>query len=401
MDNKAIIVLIVFVQFINAMDFVMVMPMGPDLALGLDFLPEYISWLASAYTISAAIVAIISGLFLDKLDRKKVLIFSLLGLFLATLCGGLANDFQALLGSRIIAGGFGGIAISMGLSIVADSTPESQRGKALSLVMAGFPLSAILGIPLALYISEQLSWHWAFYLLSAFTIIVTIIISIKMPPMVDHRRDNQGLFPLKTLYSRPEMAVGILATGICVFPAFLFVPHISTILQFNYAFPREYLSFLYLATGISNLSIVLLTGVLVDRFGTLIVTLLLVVLFCGNMYLWILSSYALPAYLHHMLFFITFTAYLIPVTALTSKIPLPHQRAGFSAFQSCFQHLATGTASMLSFFIIRSEQNGKLNHLEDLAMIAIISAIFIPLMLKFIRDKLTMSHNHSVLNKTA
>jgi len=389
MKNKAILTLIIFVQFVNAMDFVMVMPMGPDLASGLNFKLEYIAWLTSSYTIAAAVVTLITAAFLDKFDRKKVLLFSLTGLLIATFIGGLSTTFDELLYSRIIAGGFGGISISIGISIVVDVVPEKQRGKALSLVMAGFPLSAIAGIPLALYISEQLSWQWSFYLLASLIALVIILAAIQIPSMTQHRLVNQGVFKIGDLWSKPEMILAILATGLCVFPAFLIVPHISSIIQFNYGFPRESLSFLYLATGIANLCFVLLTGTLVDRLGAVIVTSFLVIIFSLNIYIWFLSPLDLPVYIHHMIFFISFTAYIIPVAALTSKIPLAHQRAGFSAFQSCFQHLLTGASSMISFMIISSDSNNKMINIESLAMIAIATAIVIPLVTMLIQSKLT------------
>ena len=401
MDNRLVVVLIVLVQFVNAMDFVIVMPMGPDLALGLNFKTEYISWVTSAYTLSAAVVAMISSLYLDKFDRKTVLALSLIGMLVSTVFGGLCTNLNEMLAVRVLAGAFGGIAISIGLSIVADVVPEEQRGKALSMVMAGFPLSAILGIPLALYISEQLSWEWAFYLLSGFIGLVLIAVLIKLPSMTEHRLKEQGLFKYSELIRRPEMGVGVLLVGLSAFPAFLIVPHVSTIIQYNFNFPREYLTYLYLLTGIVNLTFVILTGKLADKLPATLIAFVLVAIFSVNLGAWLILNVELPVMAYHLIFFVTFTALMIPIGALTSKIPLPHQRAGFSALQSFIQHMGTGAGSMVSFMMVTSNEDGSLNQLPTLAITAIAISAFIPLWVWFVEARKKKSVDEQPVNMVA
>ncbi|MDO6424485.1 MFS transporter [Saccharophagus degradans] len=391
MQNKHIVFLVVLVQFINALDFVLVMPMGPDLALGLGFGLEHISWVASSYTISAAVVSLLSVMHLDKFDRKKVLVFSLIGMLLSTAMGGLSTDLTSLLLSRVLAGGFGGMAISIGVSIVADVVPQEQRGKALGMVMAGFPLSAILGIPLALYISDQTSWQSAFYLLAAFIFVVLLTIAWQLPKLVGHREANQGLFNLRELIRRPEMGIGILLVGICVFPAFLIVPHVSTINQFNYGFPRADLSYLYLATGIINLIFVLITGRLADKYSALTVGSFWAVVLAADITLWMIFAVSWPVVILHLIFFVSFTALMIPSASLASKIPAAHQRAGFSALQSFFQYLATGLAASASFFVIHADAEGNLMNLKQLGLIAIASLVLIPVAIWFIERRLKLA----------
>lgn len=389
MQNKHIVFLVVLVQFVNALDFVLVMPMGPDLALGLGFGLEHVSWVASSYTLSAAVVSLLSVLHLDKFDRKKVLLFSLFGMLLSTAMSGLSTDLSSLILSRVLAGGFGGMAISIGVSIVADVVPQQQRGKALGMVMAGFPLSAIFGIPLALYISDQTSWQSAFYLLAGFIFLVFLVIAWSLPTLVGHREANQGLFKLRELVRRPEMGVGILLVGVCVFPAFLIVPHVSTINQFNYGFPRADLSYLYLATGVVNLAFVLITGRLADKFSAFIVGSFWVMVLAVDIILWMVFAVDWPVVLLHLIFFVSFTALMIPAASLASKIPAANQRAGFSALQSFFQYVGTGLAASASFFVIQADAEGNLLHLKQLGLIAVACLAFVPIAIWFVERRLS------------
>jgi predicted MFS family arabinose efflux permease len=387
MENRVIVFLIVLVQFVNALDFVIVMPMGPDLAEGLGFKVEEIAWVTGAYTVSAAIVALLVARILDAFDRKKVLMFALLGMVLATALAGISTEMSGLIIARLLAGGFGGIAIAIGISIVADAVSEQHRGKALSMVMAGFPISAIVGIPLGLYLAYVFGWQAAFYLLAGCIAAVTLAVWIFMPSMTSHRVENQGLFSFSEFYRRPELGVGVFAVGICVFPAFLVVPHVSTIIQFNFGFPREYLSFLYLTTGFVNLGFVIATGKIADRCSASKIVLFYVVLFVADVYLWLVVQVNLPVVVFHLVFFVCFTALFIPVGSLTSKLPLPHQRAGFSAVQTFIQHLATGFSAFLSTLFVTSAESGSLQGLDTLGLIVIGISVLIPICITYIERR--------------
>ena len=127
LNERTIILLLCAVQFVNILDFVMVMPLGPDFAGPLAIPTNDLAWIGGSYTAASACAGLLGSLFIDKLDRKLALITALSGLMLATAFGGFAWDFGSLLLSRILAGMCGGPATSIALSIVAD-TPLMATG---------------------------------------------------------------------------------------------------------------------------------------------------------------------------------------------------------------------------------------------------------------------------------
>src|SRR5688572_15137825 len=111
-SERAIVRLIAAVQFVNILDFVMVMPMGPTFAKQLGFPASEIGHVASAYTYSAAVVGFLGSFVLDRFDRRTALTAALAGLGLATAAGALATDLDTLMAARAVAGLFGGPATS-------------------------------------------------------------------------------------------------------------------------------------------------------------------------------------------------------------------------------------------------------------------------------------------------
>src|SRR5262245_3110584 len=115
------------ILFVNILDFMMVMPMGPDFAKGLAIPTSHLGWLGGTSPAAAALAGIAGALFLDRFDRRKALAVALGGLVLGTASGALASGFGSLLAARIAAGAFGGPAASLALSVVADVVPPQRR----------------------------------------------------------------------------------------------------------------------------------------------------------------------------------------------------------------------------------------------------------------------------------
>ena len=107
-SERTIIFLFSSIQFINILDFMMVMPLGPDFAASLSIPLSHLGWIGGSYTAAAAISGMAAASFLDRFDRRKALAVAMLGLVIGTLMGGLATGLGSLIAARVVAGAFGG-----------------------------------------------------------------------------------------------------------------------------------------------------------------------------------------------------------------------------------------------------------------------------------------------------
>ena len=73
------------IQLVNALDFMMIMPLGPDLARDLAISPAWIGYLGGSYTLAAALSSLFTAKYIDRFDRKNVVLVALTGLSLSTL----------------------------------------------------------------------------------------------------------------------------------------------------------------------------------------------------------------------------------------------------------------------------------------------------------------------------
>src|SRR5438067_9113603 len=118
--ERTVVLLIAAVQFVNILDFVIVMPMGPDFAAALGIPSSRLGLIGGSYTAAAAVSGLAGSFFLDRFDRRPALGVAMLGLVAGTAICGLATGLPSLMAARLLAGFFGGPATSLAFSIIAD-----------------------------------------------------------------------------------------------------------------------------------------------------------------------------------------------------------------------------------------------------------------------------------------
>lgn len=142
------------IQFTHILDFMIMMPLGPQLTQLFAITDAQFGLLVSAYTLSAGASGLLASTYIDRFGRKRLLLV-LYGLFgLATLACGLAPTYGTLMVARILAGTFGGVLSALSQTIVADVVPFERRGRAMGIVMTSFSVSTVAGVPLGLILAQ-------------------------------------------------------------------------------------------------------------------------------------------------------------------------------------------------------------------------------------------------------
>lgn len=126
-----------------------------------------------AYAISAPALAAVS----TRYSTRAALLTGI-GLFtLGNIATMIAPSLAVLLIARLVAGVGAGLYSPLATASAAAMVEASQRGRALSLVLAGLSVGTALGVPFGLLIEEQFGWRWTIGLivllgfLSAFGVV--------------------------------------------------------------------------------------------------------------------------------------------------------------------------------------------------------------------------------------
>ena len=384
-------------QFINILDFVMVMPLGPDFAKALAIDAAKLGFIGGSYTAAAAVSGLAGSFFLDRFDRRRALAVAMLGLVLGTAAGGFATGLGGLMAARVLAGTFGGPATSIAYSIIADVIPPERRGKAMGAVMGAFSIASVLGVPAGLEVARLGGWSMPFFAVAALGLLVTAGVITFLGPMRRHLDDParaaEARPSLRELFTRPTVLMSWTMTATVMLGGFLLIPNISAFVQGNLAFPRARLSSLYGVGGVMSFFATRLGGRLVDRWGSFRVGTLGVALLVCVEWLWFVHQpVTIPILAFYVLFMLALGLRNVAYNTLTSKVPAQRERARFLSIQSSVQHAASAAGAFLSAQLL-SELPGPspraLKGMPLVAGLAIALTMLLPIFLRRVERRVT------------
>src|SRR5436190_3986734 len=206
------------INLTHIIDFMIMMPLGNYLMPFFKITPQQFTLLVAAYTISAGVSGFIAAFFVDKYDRKKILLIGYSGFLLGTIACGFAPSYHLLLFARILAGLFGGLIAAQVLSIVADTFIYERRGTAMGAVMSSFSIASTFGVPFSLYLANIFSWHAPFLFIGFVGIVLIPLIRKYVPAMDSHIdiMDQSGgkLAALRSVVQNPKQRLALLFSGL-------------------------------------------------------------------------------------------------------------------------------------------------------------------------------------------
>jgi predicted MFS family arabinose efflux permease len=384
-SERTLLFLVGAVQLVNVLDFMMVMPLGPDFARGLGIPASRLGLVGGAYTAAAALAGLLGAAFLDRFDRRRALGLAMLGLVIATAAGGLATGLSTMIAARLLAGAFGGPATSLSLSIVADVVPAERRGKALGAVMGAFSVASVVGVPLGLELARAGGWRAPFFAVAGLGLLVAGAAVLRMPSMTSHLVAGAPApsgNPLAVL-ARPAARTSLLGTGLTMMASFAVVPNIAAHLQQNLGYPRERLGLLYMAGGTVAFLVLRVGGRWVDRFGAprvavLSTSLFLAVLAVG--FAWPVR--AIPVVLLFVAFMTSNSLRGLAMGTVSTRVPAPEERARFLSAQSAVQHLGSAAGAALSTRLLSVGEGGGLDGMLGLSLFSGSLAVTLPFLLR-------------------
>jgi predicted MFS family arabinose efflux permease len=380
------------VQFINVVDFVMVLPLGPDFARALGIPAHLLGLVAGSYTAAAAIAGLSAASFLDRFDRRRALLVTMLGLVVGTAAGGLAAGLYSMLLSRVLAGVFGGPATSVAMSILTDAVPPERRGRAIGKVMGAFALASVIGVPAGLELARLGGWQLPFFAISALGVVVAVGVAAVMPPMRGHLRAlAMGSAPARGLreFARDgAVLLSLTGTAVAMVGSFSIISNLSAFVQFNLGYPRERLGVLYMAGGCVSFFSMRLAGWAVDRWGAPRVVASGTALVVTVIGLGFLPERSLiPVIAIFVGFMLANSTRIVALNALTTRVPPPADRARFMSLQSAVQHLATSAGAGLSSWVLHERADHSLEGMPVLAIFAITMSSALPIVVALLHRR--------------
>ena len=346
------------------------MPLGPQFIKAFSINTHQFGLLLSSYTFAAAIAGVFATYYIDRFERRQLLLHLYICFIIATVACGFAPNYHSLFIARACAGAFGGILGSLVQTIVADSIPFERRGKALGTVMAAFSVSTVAGVPLSLFLAnhiEILGWRAPFIFIGLISVLVLYIGYRNIPQIsghLDHVHEGSRFQQIYDILIARQHLRAFLFMGLIMLTGFSVIPYIALYLTANVGVADSYISLIYLCGGLATLMSSRLIGHMADQHGKVRVFRILAIV---SLIPIIVTTNLVPVPLWVVLinstaFFILISGRMIPAMAMVSQLVEPKIRGTFMSLVGSVQMLASGIASVLAGAVVTITADGKMEH---------------------------------------
>ncbi len=180
MTSNRILPLLALGTFALGMDAFIVAGLIPDIAEQTGAEVAAVGQLVTVFTLCYAI----SGPLLSSVlraDAKTLLLTAMVVFTIGNVASALAVSLPLLLVSRAVAGIGAGLYSPTAAATAASLVPPEQRGRALSVVLAGLSIGTVVGVPTGLLLAGHHGWRAAFWFVSAVGLVAAVGIARWVP----------------------------------------------------------------------------------------------------------------------------------------------------------------------------------------------------------------------------
>lgn len=382
-------------NFTHILDFMIMMPLGNILMPKWNLTTSAFSIIVSSYSLSAFVSSFFAIFFADKFDRKKLLLFAYSGFLLGTFACAFAFGTYSMTVARIVTGIFGGLISAQVLSIISDVISYEKRGRAMGMLMGGFALASVIGVPFGLYLANTYDWHYPFLVVAVFGVLLLPFL-YKFVPNVNAHLVNpiklkERISNFYNIFSNKTQMTALLFSFLLITGHFIIVPLINPYLVYNVGVLQKYTPLIYLVGGLCSLISAQIIGRLADSYGkrnvfvwAALISVLFVVLITNMPHWQLFTVLAIFG-----LWFSSSTGRTVPGQAMITQAVISQTRGSFMSLNSCVQSLGTGLASLISGWITYSDAKFAIHNYNHLGYISVL-LIVICIGLSYRLDKLLL-----------
>jgi predicted MFS family arabinose efflux permease len=288
-----VVILVLFlVFFLGVSDNQMISPLLPLMSREFHVAEGDIGKLiVPAYSLAAALIALIVGPASDRFGRRRFLLVASLVFGTSLVSVFFIKQIHTLAVVRFFTGMAAGTFSTCSIAYVGDYFPYERRGSAMSVVQAGYFVALVVGVPLGSVLAQWRGWRAGFV---AFGFLALIVFALVLTVLPD---DSQQAASSPTAGGKTNYLgdVGIAFRGIervaAIAGAFFvsggfvgFIVYLGSWLTKTHGLKTGQVGYVFATVGLASLIGALAAGPVADKLGKRGVSLISTILLAGSLF---------------------------------------------------------------------------------------------------------------------
>jgi EmrB/QacA subfamily drug resistance transporter len=158
----------------------LVIPVLPTISHDLHTSQGTVTWVLTAYLLSASVFTPIVGRLGDMWGKERMLVATLLALAVGCVLSAVASSIGLMIAGRVIQGAGGGL-MPLSFGIIRDEFPQERVAGAVGTLAALTAVGGGAGIVVAGPLVNALSFHWLFWIPTIVLVLATIATHVLVP----------------------------------------------------------------------------------------------------------------------------------------------------------------------------------------------------------------------------
>ena len=245
----------------------MIAPLLPslagDLSVSVAAAGQLVTVFALTYALSSPILTALTG----ALNRRRLLVLSMIAFALANVFAFAAKDYWALMAARVLLAVAAGLYVPNANALAGALVRPERRGAALAIVSGGTTIAVALGVPLGSIIGAKFGWRAMFAGVGVLALIATLGLVVGLARDVGSKAPVTGLRERLGVARQPSVLRSLLVTTLWATGAYTVYTYVALLLSTAAGIEGPRVSAVLFLWGLSAAAGIFVGGTMTDKHG--------------------------------------------------------------------------------------------------------------------------------------
>ncbi|MER5865528.1 MFS transporter [Kitasatospora sp. NPDC002040] len=237
----------------------------PEVADNLNVGIDQAGWISTVFALTYAVLAPVLGALTGRVDRRTLLVVSLLGFAVGNALSALAPNLGLLLLARVATAASAALYIPAASAGAAALSAPERRARAMAVVLGGLSAATVAGVPFGTWLAADIDWRATFWLLAGLGALCAAAVGYGLPKV--QLPPSPGLKARLAPARDPRVAATVATTLLFMTGGYLALTYIGAVLAPATDGNGSTLALLLLGFGVAAVAGTTLAGRAVDRWS--------------------------------------------------------------------------------------------------------------------------------------